>query len=951
MTDTRWMRYAIGLGAVIAVILWFTTRDRKAPAPETPTSNPAQSKPAVTVAQTPSEPTPATVAESANYTVSGRLVLQETGEGLADMALNLDLERTSRNLTARSDAEGYFFFSEVPVGSHVASMADDFLVITPETATIQVAEATAGDEATLMVALGGQISGRVYDADTGKGISGVELDLREKEYNYKVKPQTTNTDGEYRFSSLPAGNYVLSRDDVRGYGMQRRGQDDNVAVGVIAGEEQGGIDFALSKGLQIHGIVVDEADVPIAGVAVHAGSPHNGERSAAKTGNDGTFVLAGFSPNTEAFVFLSTAEYAVVNEQSQRQVKIIESDVTGVRFVLTTAATIEGVVVDAQGNPKPEVLMMARKPASVGHIGTQSQNNGAVIFTGLLAGEYELVFSNLPGEQPDHVAQKVSIKKGEKLAGLKFVYPEIGGLKITGRVTDSRGMPIDDAVVFVMGVDTIETGNDGRYTASGLEAREYRLTASSSEHSSSEPVVVQAGATGVDFVLKDHATIEGRVVSARTGQPVTAFTVGGGEVRDPEGRFRITTNDGVDSVHIRAEGFVAADLKIPPVMAGETRRDVLVRMEEGNAIAGRVVDASGTGIRGVELFLGEVVLSPLLGKGQTTSAVDGRFLFTSVPAGAVTISAVHPDFLPKTISLNVVPGADNRVDIVLSAGGAIEGMVSLNGKPMALQSVAVISRDAKAKHAKSDAAGRYKFSGLADGTVHVNTTLQTAGSPGRSESREVTVTSGFVTEANINFVSGNSSIEGTVYEGPNQPVRGGVWLSALVDTGDGVRNHFGAQTDDAGRYTFDALPAGLVMISVAVDRRPRLQVEVRVGERERVHRDVELFAGATVHANVSVADGLVGARVYVMRGTIDTTSISMDLLLSLESTFAAGGELVGGTIDLPGLEPGTYTVVGLAVDTQAAQAGDDATLYVRLDSEVVELAKDQTVTVQLTIAR
>ena len=107
--------------------------------------------------------------------VVGQLVRTGTGEPVPDMTITLDSDLAMENLSTPSDAEGWFFMTGVPPGSHRARLVDDELVVVPETAGFEVAEGEQTADILIEVAMGGRITGRVYDGETGAGIARREI--------------------------------------------------------------------------------------------------------------------------------------------------------------------------------------------------------------------------------------------------------------------------------------------------------------------------------------------------------------------------------------------------------------------------------------------------------------------------------------------------------------------------------------------------------------------------------------------------------------------------------------------------------------------------------------------------------------------------------------------------------------------------------------------------------
>jgi hypothetical protein len=118
----------------------------------------------------------------------------------------------------------------------------------------------------------GTVSGRV--TIKGKGTSGVVIALRQNEFTYQPAPSpkaTTDQEGNYRITDIPAGNYQISPiapafvlSDLNNSGLSNYGSRGRGKSLVIAeGEDVESIDFALVRGGVITGKVTDADGRPL----------------------------------------------------------------------------------------------------------------------------------------------------------------------------------------------------------------------------------------------------------------------------------------------------------------------------------------------------------------------------------------------------------------------------------------------------------------------------------------------------------------------------------------------------------------------------------------------------------------------------------------------------------------------------------------------------------------
>lgn len=751
----RWVGVvAVALAVALLAGWWFAGRGTT-DAPERPAEEAAEpATPVPTMVDEETEdraarqsggsPTVATTTpkpEASGAVVSGRLVFAETGAPAVDRTIRISQqEEVEERRTAESDAEGWFFIADVAEGRYRASLIDDELIVVPETAVFDVGGDRPAEGLVIQVARGGAVRGRVYDADSGAGIPGVEV----RAWSFYRPAQALETsavtdgDGRYEIAGLAPGNYEIQRRFARGYGMPLAGEGEGRDVVVRLGAVTGEVNFALSRGLRISGRVVDASGAPIADVQVYGASTGGsiaGNRGdpvvdATKTGEDGSFVLGGYAADARVNLLPEKAGYALLDaDPAGALVELNDEALTGVRLVLGPEAAISGTVVTADGEPKAGVNMYAEhvsRPEDRKSRSTSSAD-GSITFDKLKPGRYRLMFSDVPGWRPDE-AQVVRVREGEQVEGIRIVYPENRGLSISGRVTDVHGRALSEALVTVFGKGDTRTNAKGRYEVEELEARDYTIAVKMDGYSAIDRSQVPAGSTGVDFTLMELAAVEGRVVSASTGEPVTAFDLkhevqsadfkrsyGFKQMRDPDGRFRFETDAGDVTVMVRAEGYAPAREAIGQVAPGRTKRDVIVRLTDGAVLAGRVTNRSGAPVGEASFSLAQGPVQETLG----ASNPDGSYRLTTVPPGPTILRVTPPGYAPAEIAVNLSPGTETRHDVVVRAGGVIEGRLMLGDNPHAFWPVYVTTSLNDRVEGRTDAKGHYRFENVPAGAATI----------------------------------------------------------------------------------------------------------------------------------------------------------------------------------------------------------------------------------------
>jgi hypothetical protein len=151
----------------------------------------------------------------------------------------------------------------------------------------------------------GRIAGRILTADTGRPLSRARVLINAAEVP-GGRATTTDADGTYEFTELPAGRYSVNVSKTGfislSYG-QRRPLQAGTPLQLGDGQQLGGIDFRLPRGSVIAGHVMDESGDPMPGLTVQVmryqyaqGNRQLVPAGTAQTDDQGTYRVWGLNP-------------------------------------------------------------------------------------------------------------------------------------------------------------------------------------------------------------------------------------------------------------------------------------------------------------------------------------------------------------------------------------------------------------------------------------------------------------------------------------------------------------------------------------------------------------------------------------------------------------------------------------------------------------------------------
>lgn len=900
-------------------------------------------------------------------TVKGRVVDADTNEGIPGVDLIIPNAKARDVHELRTAKDGVFEFKGIAAGSYYIEVRDDNMATEDVGRNFEIAEGQTLDDITITVNRGGVIEGRVYDAETEQGIPNVVV--RARFANAIIDSKPTGSDGRYRITGLRSGDHWVFREAAKGY--PTRGNDENQRVSVSVGEVVQDIDFALKGGLSISGRVVDERGEPVSTARVSGSVKNEDIYDNTSSHEDGTFTLVGFPAGAVVEVSASKEGFASAGNE---EVTVDENGASGVELVIGPEATMEGTIIAASGDlPKNLRIIVSwqedgQTTKSRRH---EANDDGTFKVTGLSKGVYT-VKAGAEGYDSTGPEATVPLAEGDHKTGVRVTYDPGPTFSISGRVMDANGRPIAKAHVGAYNRGQFEASADdqGRYEITGIPQQgEYHVNANAPGYASaSSPNRISGETRNLDFTLQKTGAIEGRVISAATGKPVTPVKVmaTSGISRDwdewmqrqaavsakEDGSFTLeNVRPGPNTVFAWSDGFARASITVE-VAPDETTSNAVLRLSPGATISGVVIDPSGNPLRRADVRLRQPGAERYRSMERVRTQNDGAFEFSALPEGEYLVTAEHKDFSEKEASVYAGAGHPAQVTLQLSAGGVIEGRITSGGKPLSNASVYAQSMaGGSGKSARTDESGFYQIVGLPSGETMVTAGTQRDGS-NRSQNISAVVQEGMVTEVNLDFPPGNARIAGRVtIENGQVPFERG-WIVCTVESANGSKEYAHQQVDSDGNYELGPLPAGTATVNVNLNssgggnRSDSAQVTLQ--SNRTVRKDFNFEKGNAARGTVANIPEGYRAQVVALRGHVEAPEFTIEAFQTMQSLVIGHGQVQDdGSFVVENVPAGPVTILVLA-HPRDIQGIDDMMNHGRLATQQITVG-NQDVTVNLRL--
>lgn len=792
-----------------------------------------------------------------------------------------------------------------------------------------------------------EVSGQVVDAETGLAIEGASIWLRGRPGDHAW----SGPDGAVRLSTRPGLASLHVSAAATGY------RTEGTEVPLERRQRGAGFSIALMPTARINGIVTDSDGDPVAGASILVDRFDPGQSGVSlgssgtsyqwraaygldhqtRSDSDGTFRLTGLDRRLSHL--LTVEAQGFVRSSSELPGVGSTTALDPLRIVLSRGRRIGGEVVDAQGRPvegASVVLVPAvRNPRGGTSLSYDSYVTAATDADGLFeipaiaGGNYHMIVDHVEFQSRPPTSVDIPGDEGDTDIGRIRLTP---GLQIEGLVVGSQGRPIAGAEVAAFqgyaprgptgeGSRTAITDAGGSFRIGGLPDGRVEVTAAADGYAESHLKGVDPAADDMlEIELNRGATLTGRVVDSRgdaVAATVTLFDAEPGPFAgfhpgvqtDAEGRFRF---DLLRPGTWRTSAFAFTSggrTESTPIhlRTGEVREIELVVANHDGQVIGVVTDHLGNPVDQTEVTITTFDGGSQPGSSWTTP-VDprGRFQSQPVPTGTARIVASHPEYRETEREITIDPGT-NEVSLVLEPGLEISGSVrSSDGRPIPLAAVSAeldLSPEALQQfmsdpsnrarrgtslqpvEALTDRNGDFRLGGLDDGVYKLTAWADGYGS-GEAVGRQVRLEGGSAAGLDI-ILPAQATITIQI---AGEPLPG-----LHVDVRQGLSDFRTATQDTGGDYRIEGLGPGDWIVTA------------RQEDGRSAQQTVSLVPGDEIVVELRFEEGLhVTGWVTVGGQSADGGDIS----LFHEGVQPRWTDLDrDGRFELPGVLPGTYTLI------------------------------------------
>ena len=489
------------------------------------------------------------------------------------------------------------------------------------------------------------VSGRVYALHNGEALPYLTVMATKQGQNGKPEgePVQTRTDssGNYRFSTLPAGTYSIACCDANlqysvseGEGRASSPIPGSSPLEVTVGQDLdcGGKDLAVDAANCVSGYVYP----PLSRATVWILGEADGQSywSKQKTSAKGDFLFVRLKTGAKAYL---QAENESLVSEVKGPFTVYDGGLTGLKLNLSEGASIAGTVLNPEGQPVSlaKGLLRQHTDKEVRPVFLRADEEGRFEVTAVCPGRYDVLLAPLRVTKTDartdewhfymgslsrvfsdpNPVETLTLQAGERREGVQLRYSATG---IGGYVKNGKGEAIPGANVTLMNGAKAVSDGDGQYKLLGVPEGAHSVYVYHEDYLSERLDHVASGTSNADFLLTERGTVEGYVVDAGSGQPITEFALHQSadrpyepsmnqwfeDTHDADGRFTLRPPIPTRRIFVRAVGYAVNSVLVSDVAGKGTVVPVTLPLEPAAPLRGRVVRRDGTPVSGALVFQG-----------------------------------------------------------------------------------------------------------------------------------------------------------------------------------------------------------------------------------------------------------------------------------------------------------------------------------------------------------
>ncbi len=621
--------------------------------------------------------------------VVGKVVWADTGKAVAGATISASAGWWNQGSSTLSGEDGTFRLEGLEPGAYKLNADDEELLGLAEQ-KVHVGLGETSESVVVKVHHAFSVRGTVLvESETPCSYGTVRLKDKRRTKGYGSGSRG-HEDGSVLVEGLLPGTYEVTV-SCQGYVPDAKYEDL-----VITDASIEGLQWSVSEGQTIRGIVVDAKGEPVAQARVSGRAKADKDPRAQRINNwggrteaDGRFELSGLLPATYE---LSAYHDKLPSPEKPIEVELTAgADIDDFRIEMPASGRVEGTVRDEKGEVVADVSVQLRGSNWGGTARTSDE--GRFVLEHVKTGEYRISARRgwmetirAPGATDDDTAgERIDVKTDETTTIDLLVESQNG--RITGRVLGEGGEPIPDAFVEAVresdsaaaseangrqrarwgswSDQPLLTDEEGYFELTDLtEGASYSIYANRKGGGEAIAEHVAEG-TDVELSIAEVGLLAGVVNLAGGGHP-ERFTVSindrsAGVSEDDrflktEGRWELSNlPPGKYEINVDSpDGNGKVEVELGD---GEEKTDVALTLTPRVTVHGQLVDSeSGKGIPGLKVSVNaagnNIMMFGVAGKAdeKDISDADGNFVVENAPTGRVSLVVMSPGFTDSDYS-------------------------------------------------------------------------------------------------------------------------------------------------------------------------------------------------------------------------------------------------------------------------------------------------------------